>query len=736
MYVYSTKDINGYLGNRITKLNWRVLIHFRDYVACYNQISKTMATVSRENSMWNAVTKSHQSIVEATIPDLQQALSNSSLTSTELVAKYLHRIAHYDCHGPCLNSIPLLNPDVFHEAQQSDLRRAAGKLLGPLDGIPYTLKESMKYKGQPCSSGSPALIDLIANEDSFVAERLRAAGAVCLGRTNTPPMMASGMHRGAHGRAESPYCREYLTAAFSSGSSNGSGTSTAASFAAFGLGSETVSSGRSPASNNALVAYTPSRTVISPRGIWPLYPTCDVVVPHTRTVRDMLAVLDVLTIKDHTTHGDFWRQQTYVAIPEVVRPESFVQLADSAQGSLHGKRIAVPKMYIGGRDSHPAAKPTVVSPDVIKLWERTRHALEALGATVLEADFPLVTRYEDGRVSGHANNVVGFTADWNGKERGELVAYLWDDFLRENGDPKYPCLGAVDGTQMFPRPEGYIPDRYMERANFMDYPGLVRIAQTRPAGRSIWEIEGIAEALPALEAQRKRDLEEWMDRNDFHLVVFPANGDVGRAEVDTNDDAAREALQNGVKYSNGNRALRHMGVPTVSVPMGTMESKGMPVNLTFAGKHGSDAELLRVAWEFEQATRWRVKPELTPELGTDGIAVKGLAMSASEREEERCELTITEAKLADSSSSEIAVLGEVISQAECELEVYIDGMAIDSTKIEREGKTWRFRASFTRFEAPKPLYGGVGTVVGKVMVVVLARIRGKCIAGAMKLVSV
>lgn len=170
----------------------------------------------------------------------------------DLVAKYLHRIATYDIRGPCLNSIPILNPDVFDEAAASDARHAANQSLGPLDGIPYTIKDSMKYKGMTCSSGSPALVHLVANEDSFVAERLRAAGAICIGRTNTPPMMASGMHRGVHGRAESPYNLEYLTAAFSSGSSNGSGTSTAASFAAFGLGSETVSSGRSPASNNGL----------------------------------------------------------------------------------------------------------------------------------------------------------------------------------------------------------------------------------------------------------------------------------------------------------------------------------------------------------------------------------------------------------------------------------------------------------------------------------------------------
>lgn len=222
-----------------------------------------------------------QNIVEATISDLQDALSSGAITSVELVSRYLQRISTYDARGPCLNSIPILNPAVFDEAAESDTRRAAGQSKGPLEGIPYTLKDSMKYKGMTCASGSEAFPNLIANEDSFVAAQLRQAGAVCVGRTNTPPMMASGMHRGAYGRAESPYNLNYLTAAFSSGSSNGSATSTAASFAAFGLGSETVSSGRSPASNNGLVAYTPSRAVISPRGCWPLYPTCDVLVCKT-----------------------------------------------------------------------------------------------------------------------------------------------------------------------------------------------------------------------------------------------------------------------------------------------------------------------------------------------------------------------------------------------------------------------------------------------------------------------
>ena len=128
--------------------------------------------------------------MEASIIDLQQALSSGSITSVELTAKYLLRIFTYDCRGPCLNAIPILNPDVFDEAAASDARRRDGKSIGPLDGIPYTIKDSMKYKGMTCSTGSPAFKDLVANEDSFVAEKLRQAGAVCIGRTNTPPMMA------------------------------------------------------------------------------------------------------------------------------------------------------------------------------------------------------------------------------------------------------------------------------------------------------------------------------------------------------------------------------------------------------------------------------------------------------------------------------------------------------------------------------------------------------------------
>lgn len=287
----------------------------------------------------------------------------------------------------------------------------------------------------------------------------------------------------------------------------------------------------------------------------------------------MLAILDLLTAVDPIQDGDFWREQKHVSIPPVQRPRSFLELKESGRGSLRGKRIAVPSMFIGGEDSK--AKPFVICQDVINLWERAKADLEGAGATVIETDFPLVSNYEDDAASGIPNNVVGIDPEWNTKERGQLVAYLWDDFLIANGDPNYPSLSTVDGANMFPRPKGYIPDKYIEVKNMMNYPDLVEFAGDRK-GKSIWELDGIAKALPALEAQRKRDLEDWMVLGDIDLVVFPSCGDVGRADVDTNDESARHALQNGVKYATGNRAIRHMGVPTCSVPMGTMERTRMP----------------------------------------------------------------------------------------------------------------------------------------------------------------
>ncbi|WP_341941314.1 amidase [Microbacterium sp. LWH10-1.2] len=566
-------------------------------------------------------------VVEASIADLRRALETGAATSVELVEAYRARIAAYDAPGTAtaLNAIVVANPDASAEAAASDARRAAGALLGPLDGIPYTAKDSYLVKGLTAASGSPAFADLVAQRDAFTIERLRAGGAICLGLTNMPPMANGGMQRGVYGRAESPYNGDFLTAPFASGSSNGSGTATAASFGAFGLGEETWSSGRGPATNNALCAYTPSRGVISTRGNWPLVPTMDVVVPHARTMADLLEVLDVIVADDAETRGDFWRSQPWVPLPaaSAVRPESYPALAGSV--ALDGVRIGIPRMYINADpDAGTAENPGIGGPtgqrietraSVIARWEAARRDLEAAGATVVEVDFPVVSNYEGDRPGAPTIATRGLvTPEYLEREIVDLSAWGWEDFLQANGDPALSTLADVDGAAIFPHPDGALPDRYTGfDDDIAEYPGWVR---DNP-GVGFLDMPELPDGLRGLEETRRLDLEEWMDGLGLDAVVFPAVADVGPADMDVNAASADLGWRNGTWIANGNLMVRHLGVPTVTVPMGLMDDIGMPIGLTFAGRSYDDNRLLALATAFEATGApgsGRTPPPRTPRL--------------------------------------------------------------------------------------------------------------------------
>ncbi len=563
-------------------------------------------------------------VTEVSIAQLRAALESGQTTAVELVKAYLARIDAYD--GPqtatALNAVVVRNPQALEEAQASDARRAKGETLGPLDGIPYTAKDSYLVKGLTAASGSPAFAKLVAYRDAFTIERLRAGGAICLGKTNMPPMANGGMQRGVYGRAESPYNADYLTAPFASGSSNGAGTATAASFAAFGLAEETWSSGRGPASNNGLCAYTPSRGVISVRGNWPLTPTMDVVVPFARTMADLLEVLDVVVAEDPDTRGDLWRLQPWVPIPSVtsVRPASYAQLAASPS-DLAGKRFGVPRMYINADpDAGTSEKPGIGGPtgqkihtraSVIDLWQAARQALEAAGAEVVEVDFPLVSNCEGDRPGAPTVFTRGLVSkQFLHDELWELSAWAFDDFLRANNDPALNRLADVDGPQIFPHDPGTLPNREDDLAAGMDE--YVRMAQR---GITPWnEIASVPDGLRGLEQTRRIDLEDWMDGLGLDAVLFPTVADVGPADADVNETSADIAWSNGIWVANGNLAIRHLGVPTVTVPMGVMADIGMPVGLTFAGRAYDDSALLRLASAYEATGSKRLIPPRTPPL--------------------------------------------------------------------------------------------------------------------------
>ena len=570
-------------------------------------------------------------VAEAGIGDLRRALEDGRATSVELVESYLRRIEAYDRGGPTLNSIVVFNPDALAEAEASDQRRARGELFGSLDGIPYTAKDSYLAKGLTAAAGSHAFAHLVAYQDAFAIERLRAGGAILIGLTNMPPMANGGMQRGVYGRAESPYSAEYLTSAFGSGSSNGSGTATAASFAAFGLGEETWSSGRAPATNNALCAYTPSRGVISVRGNWPLVPTMDVVVPHTRTMADMCELLDVLVADDPNPRGDLWRTQPWVKIRPAsnVRPKSYPALlprdGDSARQALAGRRFGVPRMYVNADPEAGVGEGLGIGgatgqrietrQSILDLFRAAGADLVAAGADVVLVDFPVVSNYEHDREGVPSIKTRGLVSrEFLEREVLDLSAWAWDDFLRANGDPNLPNLAAVDGSLIWVNDPGALPDRVQGFGEGSDeiniYPDFIR---TNPIN-SYLDIPHMEEGLRGLERTRKVDFEEWMHRRGLDAVIFPTVADVGPADMDVNPASADLGWRNGVWVANGNLVPRHLGIPTVTVPMGTMADIGMPVGLTFAGRAYDDNALLGFAAAFEATGDRRTPPPRTPPL--------------------------------------------------------------------------------------------------------------------------
>jgi amidase len=603
-------------------------------------------------------------VVELSVAELLELLESGAVTSVELVSAYLNRIAYYDRTGLCLHAIAVLDESCLEQAAESDRRRRTGN-AGPLEGIPFTVKDSYKVKGLTVASGSPALAELVATDDAASVAQLRAAGAVLLGKTNMPPMAAGGIQPGVYDYARSPYHPQFLTAAYGSGSSAGSGTATAASMCAFGMAEETVSSGRAPASNNSLVAYTPSRGVLSIRGNWPLRPTCDVVVPHTRTVGDLLLLLDVLAVADPDTTGDFWRQQSAVDLPA---PESVLPhpVSRPRRQRLDGLRIGVPRLYIG-EDPVPL-DPPVVRPSVRALWDRAAADLQALGAEVVTVDFPVVSNYEEDRPTAEGLVARGLVpANWRMLEGGPITAMALDAFLRENDDPVLNSWADVDGDTVFPTADAPVPVWITRARGGFDWQRLAELVK-QGLPTSYDDVPGLPHLLRGLERARTQDFENWMAEQKLDLVVFPAAGDVGRDDLFSRPESLEAASRNGVVYSNGNRVIRHLGIPTVTVPMGFMADIQMPVGLTFAGAAYSDDALLDYASAYEKATQRRQPAFLTPTLPSNQIERVGDSSSVQDAVAPEPVVTIT----AEGRAWQVEVRIDAVGDAP-EAQVWADG---------------------------------------------------------------
>ena len=249
----------------------------------------------------------------------------------------------------------------------------------------------------------------------------------------------------------------------------------------------------------------------------------------------------------------------------------------------------------------------------IELWEAARRDLEAAGAEVVEVDFPVVSNYEGDR-AGRADD-----RDARARRRRvpatreivDLSAWAWDDFLARQRRP-----GAARARRRRRRrgssriPTGALPDRYTGfDDDIAEYPERARDASGRDVRR---HARARRRASRGLEETRRIDLEEWMDGLGLDAVVFPAVADVGPADMDVNEASADLGWRNGVWVANGNLVPRHLGIPTVTVPMGTMADIGMPVGLTFAGRAYDDTRPAALAAAFEATGSRRTAPPRTP----------------------------------------------------------------------------------------------------------------------------
>ena len=295
---------------------------------------------------------------------LQEAMSRGSVTAEQLVQAYLARIAAYDHAGPQINAIIRINPAARREARVLDAERRAGRLRGPLHGIPVIVKDNYDTGDMPTSAGSLALASSQPAHDGFVVRQLRAAGAIILAKANMHELAAGITSVSAlGGQTRNPYD----PARCPGGSSGGTGAAIAASFAAVGWGSDTCGSIRIPSAFGSLFGLRPTQGLVSRTGIVPLSHTQDIGGPMARTAMDLAIAMDVSV--GHDPADSVTRAQL-----EAPRQQFVVSLDRNA---MRGARIGILTNYFTDTDGEIA--------DSVKA---AIAAMKAQGATVIDVTVP------------------------------------------------------------------------------------------------------------------------------------------------------------------------------------------------------------------------------------------------------------------------------------------------------------------------------------------------------------
>jgi amidase len=490
---------------------------------------------------------------ELTIAELQKGVASGKYTARSLTEKYLARIEQIDRHGPSVSSVIEVNPEALAIAESLDKSRKAKSSTGPLYGIPVLIKDNIDTADKmQTTAGSLALLGSRPSRDSFVAQKLREAGAVILGKTNLSEwanIRSSHSISGWSGRGgltRNPYALDRNPC----GSSSGSGAAVAASFCALAVGTETDGSVVCPSSANGLVGIKPTLGMISRSGIIPIAHSQDTAGPMARTVRDAAILLSALAgadPRDPATAAGAGKIET-----------DYTRFLDP--NGLKGARIGIARKYFGFSDS------------VDDLMNAVMDEMKRQGAILVDpADLDSHGKFDD----------------------TEFTVLLYE-------------LKADLNTYLAGRPEAHVHSlkdiiEFNERNKNQEMPYFAQdtFIKAEEKGPLISK-----EYLDALEANHRLSRAEGIDgvMDKFHVDAIMAP---------TGSPAWLTDLVNGDHSGGGSsNAAAVAGYPDITVPAGFIS--GLPVGVSFFGRAWSEPVLLKIAYGFEQAIKARKAPRFLP----------------------------------------------------------------------------------------------------------------------------
>ena len=495
---------------------------------------------------------------ESTIDALQERFESGALSAKAVVDAYLLRIKAIDTAGPTLKSVLELNPDALSIAHALDRERARGTIRGPLHGVPVLIKDNIETGDRThTTAGSLALLGAPAQRDAPIVARLRAAGAVILGKSNLSEWANIRSTRSTSGwsarggRTRNPYALDRNT----SGSSSGSGAAVAANLCTVAIGTETDGSIVSPSSINGIVGIKPTVGLASRTGIIPIAHTQDTPGPMTRTVRDAAIVLGVIAGPDPDDPATAASEGHFHA--------DYTQFLD--RDGLRGARIGVARNYFGTLDRVDA----VISASLA--------ILRAAGAILVDpADLPNMDKLGDPEL------IVLLT---------ELKADL-DVYLQKRAGDVRSLQEVIAFNERF-------------RAREMPYFGQDLFIKAQAKG-PLSNPEYLEALATCKRISQIEGIDAVMDRERLDAIVAPTDALAWIADYLLGDHV----------IASSSSAAAVAGYPSITVPAGFVS--GLPVGISFFGRAWSEPTLLRIAFAFEQASRARRPPTFPASITQHG----------------------------------------------------------------------------------------------------------------------